>query len=85
MLGFVPDDFEGSATPVWADNWPALVVFEQMCTQWRVGQHSYIGLDYNVLPQVFRMSGIKRKDQPALFADLRVMENEALNILNAKE
>ena len=85
MLGFQAGDLDKDATHVWADNWQALVVFDQMATQWRMGSHSAIGLDYNVIPHIFRMSGIKRKDQPALFADLRVMENEALNIINAKE
>lgn len=85
MLGFTPADFDDMATPVWRDNWLSLVIFDQVSTQWRVGSHSVIGLDYNVLPQVFRLNGVSRKDQPRLFSDIRVMENEALNILNAKD
>lgn len=39
------------------------------------------GLDYGVLPNVFRMMAIPRGEWPALFEDLRVMESAALSTM----
>lgn len=49
-----------------------------MQTQWRVGFSGPIGLDYGVLPQVFRMVGIPRADWSDVFECLQSMEAEAM-------
>lgn len=56
----------------------AVKVFAAMGTQWRTGMAGPTGLDYGVLPNVFRLTAVARKDQPDVFDDLRVMEGAAL-------
>lgn len=52
-----------------------------MGTQWRVGPGGPSGLDYTVVPITASMLGIKRRDLPDIFPDLRVMEVEALAVM----
>lgn len=56
-----------------------------MQTQWRMGPSKAVGLDYNVLPMVMRLHGVKRKDQAELFDSIRVMETEALSIMYSED
>ncbi len=71
----IPEDI----IDVWDINWDTFTVFNAMSTQWRVGgMGSATGLDYNVIPTVGKMLGLKKKDINAMFPDLQVMENEAL-------
>lgn len=70
---------------MWPDNWPAVNVFDAMSTQWRAGVSGAIGLDYNALPVVLRMSEVPRKEWPGLFADVRVMEGAALEKMREKK
>lgn len=51
-------------------------------TQWRVGMSGATGLDYNVLPAVFRMLQIPESDWPDTFECLRILESEALKVMN---
>ena len=75
------DEAIGSPTGVWPDNVAAVDVFIAMSTQWRVGMSGATGLDYGVLPVVMRHAGIKRSAQAAVFADLRILESAALEIM----
>lgn len=63
---------------VWDINWNTFTLFHSLCTQWRVGMNGATGLDYNVIPTVGKMLGLKKKQINDLFPDLQVMENEAL-------
>jgi hypothetical protein len=45
---------------------------------------SYLGLDYTALHSVLQMLCIPRKTWPELFNDIRIMEQAALPLLNAK-
>ena len=65
---------------VWPDNWEPFILFEAMSTQWRYGANGATGLEYSSLPSVSTMVGISEVTSP-LFSDIRVMENEALNII----
>lgn len=67
---------------VWPDNWPAFLLFEAMSTQWRVGMGGAVGLDYNALKPVASMIGLKRAELSEAFADLRMMEAEALLVMS---
>jgi hypothetical protein len=40
------------------------------------------GLDYNVLPAVFQMMQIPPDDWPDTFECLRILESEAMKVLN---
>ena len=68
---------------VWPENWPAICLFESLSTQWRMGPAGCYGLDYAVLPAVFRLSGVRAPDRAAMFDDLRVLELAALETMRA--
>lgn len=56
------------------------MLFCDLQTQWRTGMAGITGLDYAVLPAVFRLRGIKRSEQQSLFDDLRTMEITTLRL-----
>lgn len=80
MIGLTRADIE-SDLMVWAINWPALQVFNAMSTQWRQGFCGPTGLDYGVLPAVMDLAGIETEQRAEVFADVRVMEREALQAM----
>lgn len=43
------------------------------------------GLDYNALPVVMRLNGVPVKDRGAVFEDIRIMEDAALDTMRAKK
>jgi hypothetical protein len=64
---------------VWSENWQIFQIFAfDLATQWRVGMCGATGLDYNVLPFIFRTRGIPRSEWATAFDDIRAMEAEAL-------
>ena len=68
---------------IWPEHAQAVEVFANLLTQWRTGpMGGVIGLDYGVLPAVLEMMALARTDWPDLFAQIRVMENEAIKVLN---
>lgn len=52
-----------------------------MMTQWRVSMGNPTGLDYNVLPELWKRLEIKKKDRNRVFADLQEMERAALSVM----
>lgn len=62
----------------------AVNVFIAMMTQWRVGMSGPVGLDYNVLPEIWRRTKTPIQDRDAVFADLLILEGEALEQMRAK-
>jgi len=61
-----------------------------MGTQWRVvtvgmGGALYEGLIYEALREVWMGCRVKKKDRPEIFSGLRVMEEAAKRVLNAKK
>lgn len=69
---------------VWPDNLPAVNVFVAMSTQWRTGMSGPTGLDYSALPVVRQAQDppIPKADWPDTFDALRVLEGEALSVMN---
>lgn len=71
---------------VWSSNWPALGVFLACATQWRVaagfGAMAMLGLDYPAVEVVMRQRSVA---DPAVFADVQVMEAAALPVLNLRD
>jgi hypothetical protein len=53
-------------------------VFGALATQWRVGFAGATGLDYTSIEPVLRLSDIRQTEWPEIFAQIRVMEIEAL-------
>ncbi|EGK71902.1 hypothetical protein METUNv1_01680 [Methyloversatilis universalis FAM5] len=77
-LGLTEDDFAGQEFDVWPENWVPLQVLSAMQTQWRCGPAGAIGLDYNVLPEIWRRCKVPPAERDRVFSDLQVMEDAAL-------
>ncbi|WP_434134363.1 DUF1799 domain-containing protein [Pseudomonas luteola] len=80
-MGLFLSDLDSEDILIWPDNWNSFTVFEAMGTQWRTGGCGATGLDYCALPEVMRLCGIKKRHQPDMFYDVRVMEAEALKVM----
>ena len=78
------NDFE-----VWAENWDSVLFFLLLGTQWRalggMERVHWLGLDYAGVEITLRAEQIPRRDRHALWADLRIMESAALEVLNKTE
>jgi hypothetical protein len=85
LLGFAPDEFEEIAVNVWPENVAVLNVFLSMWTQWRVGFSGPYGLDYAALPAVMDITNVPTVDRADIFESLRVMEREAISLMNRKD
>ena len=70
------EDFE-----IWPENFQSYMVFSAMSTQWRTGFNGVTGLDYNVLPEIWRRLKIPFQDRDYIFKDIMIMENKALEIM----
>ena len=70
---------------MWPENAESISLFSSVSTQWRVGMGGPTGLDYVAL--FARMARMNLDDQTheRLFQDIRVIEAEALTILNTRE
>jgi hypothetical protein len=84
--GLTVEEASGPPVEVWPDNIRSVEVFVDLMTQWRCAGMAgvRIGLDYAVLPVVFGIRGIPKKQWPALFDDLGVMEVAVLNMPQKK-
>jgi len=89
--GWRIEQIEG-ITEIWPCNHMAYFVFEAMGTQWRMtascgacGSYSMpYGLEYTALPIVMQLQGVPKEDEQDVFADIRVMEDEALLTMREK-
>lgn len=68
---------------VWPENWAPVQVFRRMCTQWAVGgMGGYVGLRYESLAIILRVSLVPRADWPEVVDCVQIMERHALQLLN---
>lgn len=67
------------AVQLWPENVRPVEIFIGLRTQWRIAHCGRTGLDYGVIPTTLRMMGIHRKEWPALFEALQVLEDAALD------
>jgi hypothetical protein len=70
---------------LWPDNLDSINTFVSMLTQWRMGPNGAVGLDYGVLPAVLKLNGLPEDRFQALFSDIRVLEDQALQIIRKKK
>ena len=56
-----------------------------MSTQWRIGMAGPTGLDYNVLFHRMDRMDLDSQAHERLFQDIRVIEGEALTIMNTRD
>lgn len=73
-----------SVCMLWPDNLTAVNLFIDLFTQWRVGMNGPTGLDYSAALSVMDIRAIPKEDRAHLFADLRILEDEALRVIRAK-
>ena len=70
-------------TPIWPENLTAYNAFVSLLSQWRVGMGGATGLDYTAVPVVLEMLATPRPEWPAVFGDIRLMEDAALEQMHA--
>lgn len=74
---------------LWPENEIPFKVFAALDTQWRiVAGLDFVnrqGIDYVAAKATLEMMGIKRREWPAIFEDLRHMERVAKEIFNKKD
>lgn len=78
------DDDQDERCEVWPDTLTAVLLFQRMTSQWRMGPRGPIGLDYAVLPLVAPAAGVSTQQACEALDDLRVMEQEALEWFAAR-
>jgi hypothetical protein len=68
---------------IWPEHEQAVSVFAAARTQWRMApMGGVVGLDYGALPAVLEMMGVPRADWNEVFEQIRIMETEAVRVLN---
>lgn len=84
-LGFRPEDFEAdNVCEVWPDCWPAVQFFDRISMGcWTFRGEKVEGLRYEALREIRLALKVRAADWPALFADLQVMEDEAVKAMRA--
>lgn len=88
-MGIPPEHWskmrESVAIEVWPEHWTAYQVFLAMGTQWRIGPSGPTGLEYQSLPIVMEMLDVDQAERAELFGQIRVMEYEALSVMNERK
>ena len=67
-----PDVFE-----VWPENWPIVMMWIRVATQWRVSMNGAIGLDYSIFPWLFKLYQVE--DEREMLEGLQTMERAYLD------
>ena len=71
---------------LWKSNVQAVQVFAAMSTQWIVGgMGGVVGFRYESLPLVFDTLGVKARHRREAFDAFRVMEREAVSLINERK
>lgn len=83
--GLLPEDFGDTSLALWPENDEPINLFCSVSTQWRVGMAGPTGLDYTALFARMDRRGYDADTYERLFQDIRVIEAEALTIINTKE
>lgn len=65
---------------VWPQNWPSVMLFMAVGTQWRVGMGGATGLDYSAVAAVMDIQGVKPKKRAKMLEHIRIMEAAVLEI-----
>lgn len=63
---------------MWPDVYPAVQLFIDVLTQWRVSMTGLTGIDYIALFAVMDIRDIPRAERSAMFDDIREMEGAVL-------
>lgn len=84
--GLTLDDFAAEdLVEVWPENWPAVSFFSEVGPgAWTVGPSGPIGIRPEALREIRLSLGVSLADWRAMYPDVRVMENEALQTMRPK-
>jgi hypothetical protein len=63
----------------WPENWLSFRVFYEA-----TAGGAYVQVRYETLPHIYEAFGIKKKKRAEIFRLLRILENEALNVINER-
>lgn len=79
-FGLMPVYQREQAQPIylWPENVTAWNFFQSIQTQWNVGPSGAVGLNYAGVEVERKAWGIKRKDWPKLFFEVKAMERATL-------
>ena len=78
-VGLTPEDFDGDDVEVWPENWPIVMLFCRLGTQWQISMSGAVGLRYEaVYPLLDRLFA---DDWQQSFDDLQVLERAALDAM----
>jgi hypothetical protein len=70
----------GDVFYLWPEHVPALRLWNELSTQWRVGMEGPTGLDYAAVEAFMRIDGPRGPERRERFAELRILEREALRV-----
>jgi hypothetical protein len=80
--GFSAEEVAPPETELWQENWPAIQLFRNNATQWRVGMGGPVGLDYTVLFHEIDRRNLLPDEYDDLMGCIRVIEEAALKHLH---
>lgn len=79
MFGLAPEDYvTENEIEVLEEHLPAVLLFDEIGTQWRCGPSGAYGLDYNVLFQKLGRMKLKRDEYDEMEYQIRILEAAAL-------
>lgn len=79
-VGFlIANAVKESTVEVWPENWATWCLFRDQRNQWRIGFNGPTGMDFNVLYRDLDDLGITGDERLRLKADMRAMEQAALD------
>lgn len=79
MLGLTEADYEAeNVVEVCPDNWDAVLLFDDIGTQWRAGPGGIFGLDYNVLYRELDRMHLSAERYAELKDEIKVLEGAAV-------
>ena len=78
------EEASGSAIDIWPDNWDAVILFDAISTQWRVGAYGPTGLDYNVLYHKLDRMNLSAPEYDDMELCISTLESAALETMRKK-
>lgn len=80
----VDDDEPNEKFVVYRDNWSCVLVFSSLSSRWRQDGISgvFYGLERADIFATFQLMQIDKDQYSNIFADLQIMESEAIKVLN---
>lgn len=81
-----PDEEVQDDCEVWPENWPSVMLFLALGTQWTVSPHGkVIGIHYPSITSAMDLKNISKPRRASMFDDIRLMEETALNVFRERK